>query len=153
MNDLNDALEQLTRKLAKARVLADERGKEVDALVDQVHALPLYKKMLEAREREQEAKKAASEADDALREHALLMFETSGLKKLNNAVEVKERAVVIVPDQNRAEDWAKNNAPMVFKFDRKAFDSLVKAISVPDEIAQLAKQPYATISKDLSGWS
>ena len=91
-----------------------------------------------------------AEADQLLRGLALDVFNATDNKHPHPAVTVK-MFIVLRYDPDKALDFARDHLPKALKLDKRTFERAAKAIE-PDFVT-IAKEPKATIDKDLSEWA
>lgn len=123
-----------TRKIAAAKDLAElERTPEFAALKDSKEAQKL-------------AEDAVSAQEDLVKTLTMEEFEQTGEKRPNPNVLVKLFKVFAPYDRKKIEEWARQHAPAVFKFDVKSFEKVAIELGAP--VKQI-EEPRATISSKL----
>jgi hypothetical protein len=93
--------------------------------------------------------KARAKANDAVRELAVELYDGEN-KDVTPGAKIRVMRKVVLVDEARATEWIKANMPHLMVPDWGTFNKVVKAVGVPDYIAQVEEVPTAAISKDLT---
>lgn len=95
------------------------------------------------------ARQLIEKLEDEIKVEALATFSSTGTKK-QEAVTIKEFAVVTIKDEALAREWCMTNFRPALKLDTKTFEKAVKDGTVPDVYATVTTEPRAQIATDLS---
>lgn len=109
------------------------------------------KEWQEARDTVEVVRAKMKAVDDELRQLVVEHFIETGEKHILPGIGIREYTRVQY-DEDEAREWCKVNLPDALKLDKRKFEKYVKAVSEmsPVPVAQVDKEPTATISSDLS---
>jgi len=154
--NLNKSIKMLTMHRRRLADLADLKAQAYQAMLEAPQGLVWQELGGESALTEKAAKKLAA----SIRRHAAAVYERATrlfgpgqCKKRWFGITIKEYTVVRVAPGADLVAWAEDNAPVlvVKSIDMKVFNQLVKAGKVPAIVAQVVKEPRASIAKNLEG--
>jgi len=154
MNDQNHNGKsvELARTLHGTRVAYAKLIENVDALrVRLEKESPVYRELQRALILADETRKVEKSAEQELRDYLVKAFEETAAKNFGDGLEVQERAIVIIEDEERMMDWITEKARYVLSVSDKDLLKLCQSTEVPG--TKLGKKPTAKISKDLSKYA
>ena len=135
---LVQTLKALRSQLEEAEALVKERQTIMNANHD-------YQTLLNAKVAKQQLEEKIAAAETETRTQAVAVFRATNSKEPVPGITIKI-FTVLKYDKAVAEEWARVNAPAVFKFDAKTFEKVAPAMGGPVEAIQ---EPRAQIASKL----
>jgi hypothetical protein len=87
--------------------------------------------------------------ETTIKDQAVETFTQTGNKAPTDGVKIKMYTTVRINDEGRAREWCLHNFTPALKLDVKTIEKAVKDKTVPEDLAETADEPRATIATDL----